>query len=222
MLNKPQGIAVHKTPRGGEHLEQYFEHLRFDESRVPSLAHRLDKETSGCLVLGRTRASLARLSKWFEQGRIQKYYWAVVKGVPADNKGVISKPIIRRDLGRGKWVFECAEDGQEAHTRYKVLAHNITHAWLEMQPLTGRTHQLRLHAAHAGFAIVGDMFYSASDGSIPLMLHARRIEIPMPYMAGVAKASSGISVECPTTEIMAQVIGSHGWELKKFDMNTES
>lgn len=211
VLNKPQGIPVHRTPKGGEHLEQYFDALRFGEKRTPSLAHRLDKETSGCLVLGRTRESLARLSKWFEQGKIQKHYWAIVDGVPAEDMGVISMPIARRDLGRGKWQFLCAEDGQAAITHYKVLEQNATNAWLEMSPVTGRTHQLRLHASYMGWAIKGDAFYGVSDGVLPLMLHAYRITIPQPYNPKLAKQLIPIEVVCAPTDAMAACIKAEGW-----------
>ncbi len=179
VVNKPAGIPVHRTPKGGETLEDYFEALRFDGERVPALAHRLDKETSGCLLLGRHREALARLGKMFEKGSIQKRYLAIVKNAPEQAEGQYSNPIKRFDLGRGKWEFRCSPDGQEAHTAYRVVSANDGYALLALSPLTGRTHQLRLHCQAMGCAIVNDKFYGEGEG--PLMLHAEQIAIPYHY-----------------------------------------
>lgn len=176
ILNKPTGIAVHKTPKGDPCLEAHFQVLKFGLPRAPALAHRLDKMTSGCLVLGRDRGSLARLGKLFESGRISKRYIAIVSGIPPLTKGTVSKSIKRIDLGRGKWEFTCADDGQEAHSDYEVLARSETHSLLSLWPRTGRTHQLRLHCQALGCPIVGDMFYGGGDGA--LMLHAYQVMIP--------------------------------------------
>lgn len=177
VLNKPAGIAVHRTPRGDESLEDYFAVLAPDADRAPSLAHRLDKETSGCLVLGRTRDALAHMGKLFEQGKVKKHYLALVKGRPVEASGRFSRAIRRFDLGRGKWEFRCDASGQEAHTDYETLSFSGTHALLRLSPLTGRTHQLRLHCQAMGCSIVGDKFYGEGEG--PLLLHAAEIAIPL-------------------------------------------
>jgi tRNA pseudouridine32 synthase/23S rRNA pseudouridine746 synthase len=176
ILNKPTGIAVHRTPKGDENLESYFSALTFERSNPPMLAHRLDKLTSGCLVLGRHAKSIAHLGKLFTQGRIKKRYVALVLGHPPEASGTFSRSILRVDLGRGKWEFRCSPEGQEAITEYRLLAKSPTHSLLSLSPLTGRTHQLRLHCQALGCPIVGDVFYGGGEGQ--LLLHAFQVHIP--------------------------------------------
>ena len=104
VIDKPAGFAVHRGPKGGESLEDYFDVLRFGLPRMPSLAHRLDKYTSGCLVLGRHRKALALLGKLFKQGKVGKIYWAVVHGAPDVNEGRIDIALSKRDEARGWWM----------------------------------------------------------------------------------------------------------------------
>src|SRR5215475_6947889 len=120
VIDKPAGIAVHRGPKGGESLEDHFGALRFGLPRAPALAHRLDRETSGCLVLGRHRKALATLGRLFKTGAIGKTYWAVVEGSPAEDEGVIDLPLGRRDEARGWWM-KPDPHGQPAVTRWKVL-----------------------------------------------------------------------------------------------------
>ena len=179
VVNKPAGLPVHRTPKGDENLEQYFDALRFDAAQPPLLAHRLDKETSGCLVLGRHKQVLARLGKQFADGKIRKRYLALVKGAPHEANGQISRPMRRFDLGRGKWEFRLAEDGQEAITDYETLKAGEGYTLLAMHPRTGRTHQLRIHAQALGCPILGDAFYGGAEPGVDrLFLHAESIRIP--------------------------------------------
>ena len=104
VIDKPAGIAVHRGPKGGESLEDYFDALRFGLPRNPALAHRLDKDTSGCLALGRHRKALALLGKLFKQGKIGKTYWAVVEGGPEGEAGRIDIPLGKLDETRGWWM----------------------------------------------------------------------------------------------------------------------
>ena len=104
VIDKPAGFAVHRGPKGGESLEDYFDALRFGLPRAPALAHRLDRDTSGCLVLGRHRKALALLGKLFKQGKIGKTYWAVVEGAPAAEEGRIDIPLGKLDETRGWWM----------------------------------------------------------------------------------------------------------------------
>ncbi len=120
IVDKPAGFAVHKGPKGGESLEDHFDALRFGLPRAPSLAHRLDRDTSGCLVLGRHRKALAELGRLFKQGRVGKTYWAVVEGGPAEAEGRIDLPLGRLDESRGWWM-KPDPDGQPAVTTWKVL-----------------------------------------------------------------------------------------------------
>src|SRR5215470_13269702 len=196
VIDKPAGIAVHRGPKGGESLEDHFGALRFGLPRAPALAHRLDRETSGCLVLGRHRKALATLGRLFKSGAIGKCYWAVVEGGPADDEGMIDLPLARRDESRGWWM-KPDPAGQPAITKWKVLGRatssgqaagnaraagaspppvsaasggegsggalgpqNLT--WLALEPVTGRTHQLRVHCAAQGFPIVRDTIYDST------------------------------------------------------------
>src|SRR5262245_48164121 len=120
VIDKPPGLAVHKGPKGGESLEDYFGALRFGLPRAPALAHRLDRDTSGCLVLGRHRKALAELGRLFKLGRVDKTYWAVVEGGPAEDEGRIELPLGRKDATRGWWMKPDPQ-GQPATTTWKVM-----------------------------------------------------------------------------------------------------
>ena len=159
VLNKPAGIAVHATGHDKIALDQSFPYLQFGLPKPPALAHRLDRGTSGCLVLGRHRQALVQLGKLFEQKKAEKTYLAIVVGVPPELEGVIDQPILKSGHG-SLWTLSLDPAGQEAVTHYRVLKTNGTLSVLEMSPKTGRTHQLRLHASYAlGCPIVGDPFY---------------------------------------------------------------
>lgn len=177
VLDKPAGIAVHVTAHDKVALDAAFVHLQFGLPRPPALAHRLDRGTSGCLVLGRHRKALDRLGKMFKNQRIEKTYWAVVQGVPAEPTGIITAPILKSGEG-SKWKMSLDDAGQEAVTHYRVLSSGEGMSLLELSPKTGRTHQLRLHCAFAlGTPVIGDPFYApASDH--PMQLHAHSIVIP--------------------------------------------
>ena len=120
IIDKPAGFAVHKGPKGGESLEDHFDALRFGLPRAPALAHRLDRDTSGCLVLGRHRKALAELGQLFKHGKVGKTYWAVVEGGPAEDEGHIDLPLGRLDDTRGWWM-KPDPDGQPAVTTWKVM-----------------------------------------------------------------------------------------------------
>ncbi len=177
VLDKPAGIAVHVTAHDKVALDAAFTHLQFGLPRPPALAHRLDRGTSGCLVLGRHRKALDRLGKMFKNQCIEKTYLAVVTGTPAELEGIISAPILKSGEG-SKWKMSLDPSGQESVTHYKVLSSNDGLSLLELSPKTGRTHQIRLHCAFAlGCPVVGDPFYApASEHS--MQLHAQKISIP--------------------------------------------
>ncbi|MBF0447005.1 MAG: RNA pseudouridine synthase [Magnetococcales bacterium] len=183
VVDKPAGIAVHKPPGGGESLEDYFDVLRFGLPRPPALAHRLDRPTSGCLVLGRHPKALRKLAKLFADGQVEKKYWAIVCATPQRADGLMDLPLLKRAQGGHQWQMMVDAQGKPAKTEYRVLGRaDDGTCWLELRPLTGRTHQLRVHCAHQGFAILGDRLYGDHAGTfqdVPLQLHARRIEIPL-------------------------------------------
>ena len=207
VIDKPAGIAVHRGPKGGESLEDFFDELRFGLPRAPALAHRLDRETSGCLVLGRHRKALAKLGLLFKQGKIHKTYWAVVAGGPEADEGFIDKPLGRLDDTRGWWM-KVDPAGQPSQTRWRVLGRGAWDgkptAWVEFEPLTGRTHQLRVHAASEGWPILGDRIYGERASILPLQLLARQIVIPM------SANKPPIKVEAPVPEHMAAYLTACG------------
>ena len=120
VIDKPAGLSVHRGPKGGDSLEDYFDVLRFGLPRMPALAHRLDKDTSGCLVLGRHRKALALLGKLFKNGVIGKTYWAVVEGGPVEDEGRIDIPLAKLDENRGWWM-KPDPAGKPSSTLWKVM-----------------------------------------------------------------------------------------------------
>jgi tRNA pseudouridine32 synthase / 23S rRNA pseudouridine746 synthase len=182
VLDKPPGIAVHKGAGYGDNLEAHFDRLRLDASENPALAHRLDKDTSGCLVLGRNREALAKLGALFRNGLAEKTYWAVVMGVLADDEGVIDAPLMRRSADKRSWWMKVDPAGDPSLTRWRVLGRADGITWVELKPETGRTHQLRVHCAHIGAPIAGDHVYGgdlARSAARHMHLHARRITLPL-------------------------------------------
>jgi tRNA pseudouridine32 synthase/23S rRNA pseudouridine746 synthase len=226
VIDKPAGIPVHRGPKGGENLEAYFEALRFGLPRSPALAHRLDRDTSGCLVLGRHRKALQRLMQLFKQGRVEKTYWAVLEGDPAADQGEIDLPLGRLDAGRGWWM-KVDPLGLPSKTRWRVLGRGVSPqgaplAFLELEPLTGRTHQLRVHCAARGWPILGDPVYGSGKaaGAPPLHLHARRIVVP------IDKHKPPVAVEAPVAEHMQAALRACGWSkasesMSAFQQNEE-
>src|SRR5947209_16595295 len=177
VIDKPAGLPVHKGPKGGESLEDYFGALRFGLPRPPALAHRLDRDTSGCLVLGRHSKALRRLGRLFAEGKVEKIYWAVVAGIPDPPQGRIEIGLRKETRGTG-WHMVVDPEGQHAVTEYRVLGTHDGRAWLELRPRTGRTHQIRVHCAVLGCPVVGDIAYGG-PGEVPLHLHARAISLPL-------------------------------------------
>jgi tRNA pseudouridine32 synthase/23S rRNA pseudouridine746 synthase/23S rRNA pseudouridine1911/1915/1917 synthase len=177
VIDKPAGIPVHAGPGGGPNLETGFDALRFGLPRPPALAHRLDRDTSGVLVLGRHPKALRRLGALFAEGKVEKVYWAVVAGVPVEPSGIVDAPLKKKTRRIG-WHMAIDPAGQRAITEYRVLGSAASRTWLELKPRTGRTHQIRVHCAALGCPVVGDIAYGGSGG-VPLQLHARAIRLPL-------------------------------------------
>lgn len=203
VIDKPAGLPVHPGPGGGETLFHHLDSLRFGLPRKPEVAHRLDKDTSGCLILGRHPKALRRLGKLFQNNDIDKTYWAVVEGGPAEDEGEIDLPLAPKSPDRGWWM-KVDPQGQQSLTEWRVLGRTQDSAGnklslLELKPITGRTHQLRVHCAAMGWPILGDTIY----GNAPrftgpgLHLHARSLTIPL------YPKKPAIVVEAPVPEHMA-------------------
>ena len=206
VVDKPAGMAVHKGPKGGESLEDHFDALRFGLPRAPALAHRLDRDTSGCLVLGRHRKALAELGRLFKSGSVGKTYWAVVEDGPPVNEGRIDLPLGRKDPARGWWMKHDPR-GQPAVTTWKVMGRGRGLTWIALEPLTGRTHQLRVHCAAMDWPIVGDSVYGTAPrlGGPGLNLHAREVVVPL------YKSRPPIRVSAPVPPHMQERLRECGW-----------
>jgi len=260
IIDKPAGLSVHRGPKGGPSLEDYLDALRYGLLRRPELAHRLDKDTSGCLVLGRHRKALAHLGLLFKHRKIGKTYWAVVEGGPAEDAGTIDLPLGRLDDRIGWWM-KPDPNGVPAVTKWKVMGRapvaaastdslsspspacgggwgggSLEHrasgfplsgsppqagereeraaeraqaplTWLELEPLTGRTHQLRVHCAAQGWPIVGDDIYGTAPRFRGPMLHLHAREIVVP----ISKNKPPVRVAAPVPAHMRERLTQCGW-----------
>lgn len=192
IVNKPPGVAVQGGTGQKHSLDAMLDVLRFDASERPRLVHRLDRDTSGCLVLARSARAAAELARLFAGRGVEKIYVALVIGLPRPLAGTIRLPLAKLERGRHSRTaaYESVgideEAGKPAVTEYRVLEHlSDTLSWVELRPLTGRTHQLRVHMAETGHPIVGDGKYGGAKAFVrgmklppQLHLHAQRIIIP--------------------------------------------
>jgi len=259
IVDKPPGLSVHRGPKGGPSLEDYFDALRYGLPRPPALAHRLDKDTSGCLVLGRHRKALAHLGLLFKHRKVGKTYWAVVEGGPEEQEGTIDIALGRLDDKIGWWMKPDPK-GLPSVTKWKVMGRSVFTSpcrgevdrpqagregvadsphpptlrsggqapsavalakagdppparegkqltWLALEPITGRTHQLRVHCAAMGWPIVGDDIYGGAprfSGPV-LHLHAREVVVP------ISKNRPPIRVVAPVPPHMRERLALCGW-----------
>lgn len=179
-INKPSGLPVHKgAGRKMITLEDYMDDLRFGLPTRPELAHRLDKDTTGCLLLGRNKTALKRLGELFQKHAIHKTYIALVHGKMENSSGEISLKIAKKARDKKSWWGKVDENGQEAFTKYEVLDSNDQASIVRLIPLTGRTHQLRIHMQALGHPIMGDKIYGVKGDKMPLSLHCYSMEVPL-------------------------------------------
>ena len=187
VISKPPGLATQGGTKTYDHVDRLLDGLWFEAPQRPKLVHRLDKDTSGALLLARTARAAAFFSKAFSSRTAKKIYWALIAGVPSIEDGIIDLPIAKQPGTGGEKMHVDKEGGQAARTRYRVVERAGNRAcWVELQPFTGRTHQLRVHLAAIGHPIVGDGKYGGPGAfltggiSRKMHLHARRIRIDHP------------------------------------------
>ena len=187
VVNKPPGLATQGGSKTSAHLDGLLDALSFDAETRPRLVHRLDKDTSGAILLARSPSAAAFFSKRFSGRTARKVYWAIIVGVPDIADGIIDLPLSKQPGTGGEKMHVDEENGQPAKSRYRIIERAGNRAcWVELQPYTGRTHQLRVHMAAIGHPILGDGKYGGKDAfltgaiSRKMHLHARRLRIEHP------------------------------------------
>lgn len=199
VIDKPAGLPVHATRRGGANVEDALRQwLGWREG--PWLAHRLDADTAGCLLVALRRSALRAAQAAFAGRRVRKVYWAVVRGEPQAQRGVCEAPLRRVEDAAG-WRMAAGAGGQEAVTEWRVLGRGDGIAWLELAPRTGRTHQVRAHCAALGCPVAGDTVYGGGEGA--LMLLARALSLPL---------EPPVSAVAPVPAPMRAALAACGWK----------
>ncbi len=224
VLNKPSGFAVQGGTKTHHHLDGLLMGLGAEKGERPLLVHRLDRDTSGVIVIAKRRAVASALGKLFATRNVKKTYWAVVKGVPHPMQGRIDVALVKAKSEEGDRMRASREgeedDEQRAVTQYAVLDHAAKiAAWMSLRPQTGRQHQLRAHMDHLGTPIFGDNKYNG-DRNLPdgvenqLHLHARRLVFPHPR-------GGTVDVTAPLPEHMLRTFELFGFDAKRFDRDDE-
>ena len=198
VLDKPAGLKVHPGPGGGPSVEDCFPTLSRRKDG-PWLAHRLDADTAGCLVVALRKTALLAAQAEFAAGRAQKVYWAVAQGGPKEDAGTIDAPLLKQ-TERTAWRMITSPAGQPAVTDWRVVGRVDGMSWLELRPRTGRTHQVRAHAAALGCPLLGDAPYGGGVG--PLHLLARKITLAL---------NPPVSATAPVPAHMRNALTNCGW-----------
>ncbi|MGI8704314.1 MAG: RluA family pseudouridine synthase [Sphingomicrobium sp.] len=184
VIDKPAGLPVDPPRAGGESIQSRLKELRLGFRSSPTPMHRLDRDTSGCLLFARNARARAVLQRAFEARQVEKYYLAVIAGEVGQDEGAIDLPLAKRSSAEAGWRMVADPQGQEAVTRWRRIAVRDGASLVEFRPVTGRTHQIRVHAREAfGRGIVGDRVYGVPGGE--MLLHASRLVVPRQGMATV-------------------------------------
>ena len=178
VVDKPGGLPMDRPRAGGESLENHLDDLRLGFQRRPVPVHRLDADTSGCLLLARNPKALKRFSAAFEARQVTKRYLGILAGIPEQKEGTIELALSKISSEAEGWRMIPARKGKPALTEWRVIGENGGRALVEFRPVTGRTHQLRVHSASGiGIPLLGDPVYGDGKGAWRTMLHAVAIEI---------------------------------------------
>ncbi|MEH3148258.1 MAG: RluA family pseudouridine synthase [Methylobacterium frigidaeris] len=228
VLNKPFGLAVQGGSGTTRHVDGLLEAMRDADGQKPRLVHRLDKDTAGCLIIAKTRLAAATLAKTFRSRAARKIYWALAAGVPRVRQGRVSTYLAKEEVGDADARMRVAQHGDEGASHALTYYATVDQAgqklaWLSLKPVTGRTHQLRAHAAHIGHPLVGDPKYFDIEnwelpGGIQNRLHllARRIVIPHP------RTGQPVDVTAPLPPHMAQSWNLLGFDAARYDPIVEA
>lgn len=217
VLNKPSGIAVQGGTRTVRHIDRLLEGLGEDRDSRPRLVHRLDRDTSGVLVIAKRRAVAARMGRLFQTRTVRKIYWALVRGVPKPPQGKIEAALVKAPGPEGDRVRKARpgeqDAAQSAVTHYSVVDRAAQKlAWMSLKPVTGRQHQLRAHMAILGHPILGDEKYGGAE-DLPdvverkLYLHARRVSFPHP------SGNGSVDITAPLPAHMLKAFEAFGFDL---------
>jgi len=218
VINKPPGLATQGGTKTEDHVDGLLDALEYELDQRPKLVHRLDKDTSGALLIARTARSAAFFAKAFSSRTARKVYWAIVMGVPSIEDGMVELPIAKQPGTGGEKMHVDEQEGLPSRSRYRVIERAGNRAaWVELQPYTGRTHQLRVHMAAIGHPIVGDGKYGGKEAflsgaiSRKMHLHARRIRVDHPE-------GGRVDVRADLPDHFAASLASLGFDLSAGDL----
>ena len=179
VIDKPGGLPIERPRAGGPSLEDHLEELKLGFQRPPVPVHRIDTDTSGCLLLARNPKALKRFARAFEERSVGKRYLGILAGVPAEREGTIELALSKISSAEKGWRMIPAKKGKPSVTHWRVIDELDSRAMVEFHPETGRTHQIRVHAASGiGLPLLGDPVYGDGSGAARTMLHAARLEVP--------------------------------------------